>query len=128
MKSLFVLLLFNTPLVGGWPDPTTAEGVLQNLDRPARLPLSATAEPAPPVKSELDLVITVRSRLDVTVICRTRGTFFNHDLPRERPGNDQRGADCSQVAGEKGSERIEDGRARRSRNETAGDARSRKKR
>jgi hypothetical protein len=70
----------------------------------------------------------VRSRIDVTVICRTRGTFFNHDLPRERPGNEQREADCSQVAGEKGSERIEDGRARRSRDETTGGARPRKKR
>ena len=43
------------------------------------------------MKSEMRITITVRSRPDVTLICRTRGEFFNHDLPGERPIPTSRG-------------------------------------
>ena len=49
MKSLFLLLLLDSPL--GWPlaIPTSLGGVLQNLDRPAtRLPATADGAPRPP--------------------------------------------------------------------------------
>ncbi len=114
MKSLLLLLMLNTPWAGRWAIPTSLGGVLQNLDRPAtRLPATADGVPAPAVTSEMRITITVRTRPDVTLICRTRGAFFNHDLPGERPDPDQPGAECAQVTGEKGTERIEDTGARR---------------
>jgi hypothetical protein len=111
VKSLLLSLLLTASGSGRWAIPTSAGGVLQNLDPAPRRPAASLAgAPAPAMTSELNLTITVRSRLDVTVVCRTRGAFFNQDLPRERPDPDQPTSECSQLAGEKGSERIEDTR------------------
>jgi hypothetical protein len=101
VSSLSSLLLLSNAFGGGpawrWPVPATPGAALQDLDRRAAAPTS-----------ELDITITVRSRTDVTVICRTRGELFNHDLPAGGPTAGQ----CAQVTGEAGSERIEDGRTR----------------
>jgi hypothetical protein len=111
LKPLLLLLFVNTSWAEHWPIPSSVGGVLQNLDRPAVRPTaSPTAQPLPTAKSELHITITAQSRPDVTVICRMRGEFFNHDLPGARPDPARPGSECAQVAGEKGTERIEDTR------------------
>jgi hypothetical protein len=116
VKFLLLSLLLDLPLLGHWPIPTSAGGVLQNLDlAPARRSVAPAGVPAPPLTSEMDLTITVRTRLDVTLICRTRSDFFNHDLPSQRSDPGHPGAECAQITGEKGSERIEDNLTRRAR-------------
>ena len=120
MKSLLLFVLLNAPAAERWPIPASSGGVLQNLDRPSvRLPTPAGA-PRPAAKAEMHITVTARSRLDVTLICRTRGELFNHDLPGEQPDPSGPESECSQVAGEKGTERIEDTRARKARTRGGG--------
>ena len=87
-----------------WPIPSSPGAVLHNLDRaPARPAPEGTGEvPAGAPNARMDITITVRSKLDVTVVCRARGQLFNQDLPPGAP------VACTQVVGEKGNERIED--------------------
>jgi hypothetical protein len=115
VKSLLLFVILNDGSAAErWPIPASTGGVLQNLDRPSvRLPAPPAGEPRPAAKAEMHITITARSQLDVTLICRTRGELFNHDLPGERPDPSGPGAECSQVAGEKGTERIEDTRGRK---------------
>ena len=107
--SLLLLLLSSATWPGQWPIPASRGGVFENLDRGATgQPVDATGALVPSVKSEMDITITDRSRPDVTVVCRTRGEFFNHDLPRGQPDPNRPRSQCAQVTGEKASERIED--------------------
>jgi hypothetical protein len=111
--SLSLLLLLSgasgSALAVGWPIPSSPGAVLQNLDRtPARLDSGEGGAASAAARSALDITIIVRSRVEVTVICRARGQLFNHDLPAGRPDPERAGAQCAQVVGEKGSERIED--------------------
>jgi hypothetical protein len=116
MPFLSFFLALSAPWSGQWPIPASTGGVLENLDR---VPVVQTATPgegvAPAIPSQMAITISARSRLDVTVICRTRGEFFNHDLPGGQPDPSRPGSQCAQMVGEKGSERIEDTTSRRKR-------------
>jgi hypothetical protein len=87
-----------------WPIPSSPGAVLHNLDRaPTRPSPQGTGDaPAGAPDARMEITITVRSKLDITVVCRARGQLFNQDLPPGAP------AACTQVVGEKGEERIED--------------------